>query len=84
LKSGAVPLIQAGVYEAMAEACAVLAGGCLESVRGLHQGLHSFRKHEADGSEFEESESAAIEVLPILGRLTISVLRLGRTLPSAA
>src|ERR1700748_2970568 len=31
-------------------------------------GLASRSQHEADGSEFEESESAAIEVLPILGQ----------------
>ena len=30
-------------------------------------------QHEADGSEFEESESAAIEILPILGQSAATV-----------
>ena len=36
-------------------------------------------QHEADGSEFEESQSAAIEVLPILGQSAATVQPSDRT-----
>jgi hypothetical protein len=36
-------------------------------------------QHEADGSEFEESESAAIEILPILGQSAATVQPSDRT-----
>src|ERR1700721_601831 len=85
---------------------------CLESVRGLHQGLHSFRnmrrmeaslrKARALRLRFSQSlasrrqrfsQAIVRSTIQRLGngtnplarseRLTISVLRLGRTLPSA-
>src|ERR1700746_195723 len=40
---------------------------------GTSSRIAQLSQHEADGSEFEESESAAIEVLPVLGQSAATV-----------
>ena len=58
---GTVPKLDTRIVEALRV--------CPKSLGGIAE----FSKHEADGSELEESDGAAIEILPILGQSAATV-----------
>ena len=45
----------------------------LKSVSRLPQGLRKLSQHETDGREFQERESVAVEIFPVLGQAAATV-----------
>jgi hypothetical protein len=74
VRSGSVKRVAAAVGEG-AQVVATLHGvlakvkppGAVESVRGLHQGLHSFRNMRRMEASLRKARALRFEILPILG-----------------